>query len=160
MLGILISACLNVTLYNIILIYMSLFYIAQHKDSTAMFCVILFWSSFFMLIEYLTGQFDIVNDNPEMREMSEYLDLSPFNSFTFQRLDRFSFDKVAVLLLLWTRLQMHRFLQGMQDADYLAATKLLQQKSKFLNFVISSAMVFNKILFVATLIGMMAMLML
>lgn len=122
MLGILVSACLNVTLYNIILIYMSLFYIAQHKDSTTMFCVMLFWSSFFMLIEYMTSQFDIVNSNPEMREMSEYLDLSPYNAFTFARLDRFSFDKVAVLILLWTRLQMHRYFEKIEDHEYDKAT--------------------------------------
>lgn len=118
MIGILVSACLNVTLYNIVLIYLSLLYISLRHESTPMFIGMLFWASFFLLMEYLTSQFELVKQSKEMREMSGYLDLSPYNAFTFDRLDQFSYDKVIILLLLWARLQLHRYLMEIKASDY------------------------------------------
>jgi len=159
MIGILVAACLDVTLYNVVLIYLSLFYIAQKKDSTSMFMVMLFWSSFFMLVEYLTSQFDVVNKNLEMKEMSDWLDLSMYNAFTFGDLEHFAFDKVLVLLLLWMRLQMHRYIKEVKPSHYDAAVAIMSEKSKVMDFIIDSTAIFVKIVFVCTLIGMMLVLM-
>lgn len=103
MIGILVYSCWNVTLYNIILLYMCLFYMSMRQDNDLIYILILFWANAFFLADYLTSQFSIAKSE-EIAQVSEWMDISPDNTFNLNNLAIFSFDKVIILLILWLRL--------------------------------------------------------
>lgn len=160
MIGVLVSACLNVTLFNVILIYLSLFYMSMREDSVVMFNIMLAWSTTFFLLDYTLSQFNLKEKgDADLKLASTYLDLKHENNYSFYEIDQFSLDKVLIVLGLWTRLQLHRLLSKVSSADQDLINLRLKIKSPFLNFLIKSTFIIEKIIFVGVLAGMIGVLM-
>ena len=103
MMGVLIQSCITVNLYNIILLYMCLFYLSMRKDKDWIYIVILFWAVAFFLADYLISQFSIAR-SVDINSMADWMDISTLNNFDLTNLKIFAFDKVFIVLFLWVRL--------------------------------------------------------
>jgi hypothetical protein len=93
---------------------MCLFYLSMRKDKDWIYIVILFWAVAFFLADYLISQFAIAK-SADINSMADWMDISTLNNFDLTNLKIFAFDKVFIVLFLWVRLQLHRYMKHVTD---------------------------------------------
>lgn len=113
----------------------------------------LVWSSVYFLFDYFVSQMQILFISEE-ELVKSYLNIETENNYSFYEIKNFHLDKIVIVLVLWTRLQLHRFLVQISEEEEKEIEERISETSKMVRVLVQVFNLLERIIFVVVLVLM------